>query len=106
MPKMPAQHRSISKRYKGYMEAVNNLGQAVRTAGPIDEKTAQLIQLGAAAATKSEGSVHSHARRAMEAGASRDEICHALILLTSTIGFPSVSASLSWVDDLILKKKP
>jgi alkylhydroperoxidase/carboxymuconolactone decarboxylase family protein YurZ len=29
-----------------------------------------------------------------------DEICHALILLTSTIGFPNVMAALSWAEDV------
>ncbi|MEN8142996.1 MAG: carboxymuconolactone decarboxylase family protein, partial [Thermodesulfobacteriota bacterium] len=69
--------------------------------GPIDEKTSQLIQLAAAAASRSEGSVHSHARRAFEAGASREEIYHALILLASTIGFPNTMAALSWAEDVI-----
>jgi alkylhydroperoxidase/carboxymuconolactone decarboxylase family protein YurZ len=49
----------------------------------------------------SEGSVHSHARRARKAGATADEINHAILLLTSTIGFPSVAAALSWVDDTV-----
>jgi alkylhydroperoxidase/carboxymuconolactone decarboxylase family protein YurZ len=48
--------------------------------------------------------VHSHARRALDAGAKPDEIYHALILLTSIIGFPTVSAALSWVDDVIQKR--
>jgi alkylhydroperoxidase/carboxymuconolactone decarboxylase family protein YurZ len=58
------------------------------------------MQLAAAAAIRSEGAVHSHTRRALEAGAAADEICHALILLTSTIGFPNVMAALSWAEDV------
>ena len=57
------------------------------------------MQLAAAAAIRSEGSVHSHARRATEAGATPEEIHHAILLLTSTIGFPTVAAALSWIDD-------
>jgi alkylhydroperoxidase/carboxymuconolactone decarboxylase family protein YurZ len=68
-------------------------------------KTSHLIQLAAAAAIRSEGSVHSHTRRALEAGAKADEIYHAIILLTSTIGFPTVSAALSWADDVIEKQQ-
>ncbi|HWN37859.1 MAG TPA: carboxymuconolactone decarboxylase family protein, partial [Gammaproteobacteria bacterium] len=37
--------------------------------------------------------------RAQKAGATPDEINHAILLLTSTIGFPAVAAALSWVDD-------
>ena len=71
--------------------------------GRLDEKTAQLVQLAAAAASHSEGSVHSHARRALKAGATKAEIYHAIILLTSTIGFPGTSAALSWVYDVLEK---
>ncbi len=99
MPKLPDQYTGIQKRYKGFMKAVENLGKATKAAGPLNEKTARLVQLAAAATSKSEGSVHSHVRRALEAGAKPEEIRHAIILLTSTIGFPQVSAALSWVDD-------
>jgi alkylhydroperoxidase/carboxymuconolactone decarboxylase family protein YurZ len=39
----------------------------------------------------------------VELGASADEINHAIILLTSTIGFPAVSAALSWANDILVK---
>ena len=60
-----------------------------------------LVQIAAAAAIHSEGAVHSHTRRAIDAGAQADEIYHAIILITSTIAFPTVVAALSWVDDVI-----
>jgi len=103
MPKLPAQYVGIQKKYKGVMKAVENLGKATKAAGPLNEKTARLIQLAAAASVRSEGSVHSHVRRALAAGAKPDEIRHAIILLTSTIGFPNVSAALSWVEDVLEK---
>jgi AhpD family alkylhydroperoxidase len=89
------------QKFNTVMERHQDLGKAVREAGPIDEKNSQLIQLGAAAAIRAEGSVHSHTKRAMKAGASAEEIYHAIILLTSTIGFPAVAAALSWVKDVI-----
>lgn len=101
MSKLPEQYLSIKKRFKGYFKAVDNLGKAAKASGPINEKNAHLIQLAAAAAIKSEGAVHSHTRRALEAGAKPEEIYHAIILLSSTIGFPTVSAALSWADDII-----
>jgi AhpD family alkylhydroperoxidase len=105
MKKLPEQYVSIKKRFKKFFTAVDNLGKITRSVGPIDRKTSHLIQLAAAAATKSEGSVHSHTRRALEAGATTEEIYHAIILLTSIIGFPSVSAALSWADDVIQKRQ-
>lgn len=103
--KLPEQYVSIRKRFPKYHEALENLGKAAREAGPLGGKTAQLIQLAAAAATWSEGSVHSHARRALEEGATADEIRHTILLLSSTIGFPHVSAALSWVDDVLPAKR-
>ena len=105
MAKLPSQYASIEKKFKGYTGALENLGKAAKAAGPLNDKTSQLIQLAAAAAIRSEGAVQSHTRRALAAGAKPEEIRHALILLTSTIGFPTVSAALSWAEDVIRKQK-
>lgn len=102
--KLPSNYRSIKQRHPEVCAAVETLGAAVRIAGPLDAKTSQLIQLAAAASIRAEGSVHSHTRRAQQAGATREEIHHAIILLTSTIGFPAVAAALSWVDDILGKE--
>lgn len=97
----PKHYRRLQKRFPEVLDAVQNLGSTIRKAGPLDNKTAELIQLGVAAASGSVGAVHSHTRRTLEAGASEEEIQHALILLISTIGFPKVAAALSWVDDVL-----
>ena len=85
------------------MEALEALGSAARQQGPLENKTAHLVQLAAAAAIQSEGAVHSHAQRATAAGATSEEIYHAVLLLVSTIGFPKVAAAISWVDDVLKK---
>jgi 4-carboxymuconolactone decarboxylase len=105
MPKFPQQYTNIMTRYKGVMKSLDTLGKATKAAGPLNKKTSELVQLAAAAAIRSEGSVHSHARRALAAGARPEEIRHALVLLTSTIGFPTVSAALSWADDVLERKR-
>jgi AhpD family alkylhydroperoxidase len=81
--------------------ALEALGAATSAVGPLDERTSQLVQLGAAASMRSEGAVHSHTRRALQAGATPDEVQHALLLLTATIGFPNVVAALSLADDIL-----
>lgn len=105
MPKYPAQYTNVMSKYKGVMKALDNVGKAAKSAGPLNKRTSELIQLAAAAAIRSEGSVHSHTRRALAAGAKPGEIRHAIILLTSTIGFPTVSAALSWADDILERKR-
>ncbi len=95
------QYLTIQQQYPNFINAVETLGKTVKQAGPLDDKTAQLIQLAAAASIRSEGAVHSHTKRALNAGAQTEEIYHSLILLTSTIGFPNVMAALSWASDII-----
>ena len=99
-------YQRMKRRFPALMSAVEQRGKAAAGAGPLEEKTKELVQLGAAAALRSEGAVHSHARRALELGASADDVRHALVLLTSTIGFPTVAAALSWADDVIDKRRP
>nr|WP_245637486.1 carboxymuconolactone decarboxylase family protein [Methanobrevibacter filiformis] len=61
------------------------------------------MKLAVAAADKSEGGVHSHTRRALENGATEEEIYQTLIIITSNVGFPTVAAAMSWVGDIIEK---
>ncbi len=103
--KLPKQYLQIKKNHVKYFNAVEELGKVVKQEGPLDERTAHLIQLAAAATIHSEGAVHSHVRRAMEAGVTPEEIYHAIILLTCTIGFPTVVAALSWAENVIKVKK-
>lgn len=104
MSEYPEQYMNIMTKYKEVMNALDDVGKAAKAAGPLDKKTSELIQLAAAATIRSEGSVHSHTRRALSAGASPEEIRHTIILLISTIGFPTVAAALSWVQDVLDKK--
>ncbi len=97
---LPDHFVALRNKYVKFFNALDSLGAAAREEGPLDEKTAQLVQLAAAAAIWSEGAVHSHARRALEAGATPDELRHAIILLTNTVGFPNVSAALSWLEEI------
>ncbi len=98
---LPEWYQFLKERHGQYMDALEQLGKSAREEGPLDERTAHLIQLAAAVTLRSEGAVHSHVRRAIEAGATPEEISHAIILLTSTVGFPNVSAALSWVEDVL-----
>ena len=104
--KKPKLYNSLNKLYPQYVAAVESLGEAAARAGPLDEKTLQLVQLAGAAASRSEGAVHSHVRRALKIGATPQEVRHALIALTSTIGFPNVTAALSWAEDVLQPAAP
>jgi len=92
-------YQKLVRDFPEVMAALENLGTAAKDAGPLDKKTTELIQLGVAAATGSTGAVHSHAKRAQAAGATYEELQHAILVLISTVGFPKVAAALSWIQD-------
>jgi AhpD family alkylhydroperoxidase len=100
----PSFYKKVSRQFPEVMSVVAGLGTTLRTAGPLDEKSTHLIQLAAAAAIQSQGSVCSHTRRALEVGASPEEISHTLLLLITTIGFPQAMAALSWAQEVMDKK--
>ncbi|MGH8261478.1 MAG: carboxymuconolactone decarboxylase family protein [Steroidobacteraceae bacterium] len=102
---LPGHYVRTKKLYPEYLAALEALGEAASNAGPLDAKTLHLVQLAASTALRSEGAVHSHARRALESGATPEEIRHALIAVTSTIGFPNVTAALSWVEDVFRRRR-
>lgn len=97
----PKHYQKLQEMYPNLIGAAETLGKTAQEAGPLGEKEMQLIQLGASAALRSEGAVRSHARRALQAGATAEEIRHAVIVLTSTIGFPTVAAALDWLESVL-----
>jgi alkylhydroperoxidase/carboxymuconolactone decarboxylase family protein YurZ len=94
-------YQTLRQRFPELIGASEELGKKAKAAGPIDEKTAHLIQMAAATAIRSHGAVHSHARRALEAGANADELYHAVLVLISTLGLPVVAAAVGWIDDVV-----
>ena len=104
MAKVPGWYNQQKKKYPEVFRAYEALGEACREAGPLDEKTAALVKLAIAVGTRHEGAVHSHTRRSLEAGASIAECRHVVLLSLTTIGFPSMMAALSWVEDVAGEK--
>jgi AhpD family alkylhydroperoxidase len=86
------------------MQAYESLGAATQQAGPLNAKTRALVKLAIAVGCGREGAVHSHTRRALQAGCTPDEIRHVVLLGTTTLGFPSMMAAMSWVEDILSNK--
>ena len=105
MTEYPEHYIWLKSKFGKAFKAHQTLGRDLHDAGPIGKKNAHLIQLAAAASIRSEGAVHSHVGRALEAKARPAEIYHSLVLLTGTIGFPAVAAALAWAKGVIEDKK-
>ena len=97
--KLPAHFQWLFDEYPKVAKAYEDLGDAVPSAGPLDPRTRALVKLSIAVGARLEGAVHSHTRKALEAGATRDQILHAALLAMPTIGLPSTVAALSWIRD-------
>ena len=99
--KLPGRFLKFQKNFPEVYQAYDALGAATASAGPLDGKVRALVKLGIAVGGQMEGAVHSHTRRAVEAGCSEEEIRHVVLLGTTTLGFPSMMKTLSWVEDII-----
>ena len=98
---LPKVYENFSKRYPEVFSSYKQLGIVCRDAGPLDEKSQDLIKLGIAIGANSRGAVMSHTRKALASGASSEEIVHAVLLGLTTTGFPNMMAALNWVDEVL-----
>jgi len=105
MAKLPGRYQQIRREFPAIAKAYDEVSHHTATAGPLDDKTVQLVKLAMAIGSGQEGAVHSHARRALDSGASRDEIRHVGLLALTTLGFPRMMTGLAWIDDVADKSK-
>ncbi|NBC17501.1 MAG: carboxymuconolactone decarboxylase family protein [Bacteroidetes bacterium] len=103
MPKStpPPRFRTFVDNHPAISDAYEQLGIAIKESGPLDDRTAQLVKIGIAVGMRHEGAVHAHTRKALDAGCTPEELRHAVVLATTTLGFPSMMAAMTWVDDVL-----
>ncbi len=98
---VPKRFRKFTKDFPRVASAYEALGDAVHATGPLDEKTRAMIKLAISVGARLEGAVHSHVRKALEAGVMPEEMRHVALLALPTIGLPSMMAGLSWIDETL-----
>jgi alkylhydroperoxidase/carboxymuconolactone decarboxylase family protein YurZ len=98
---LPEVYVRFRRDYPLVAEALDRLGAATEAAGPLDPKTQRLVKLGIAIGALAEGAVRSNARRALEAGATPEEVRHVALLALTTRGFPAAVAGLGWVEEVL-----
>lgn len=101
MPLLPKPYEQFREQYAEVWNAYDQLGTAVHAAGPLDAKTRELVKLALAVGAQTEGALHSHTRKALEAGLTPAEIRQVVVLALPTIGFPRMMAALTWIDDVL-----
>ena len=100
---LPRTYQDFRKDFPELAEAYDALGQAVHEHGPLDRRTRELVKLGLAVGARQEGAVRSHTRRAIDAGATRDDLLQVIALAVTTIGFGPTVAAYAWVTDALTR---
>ena len=98
---LPDVYLQFRDRFPAVAARLDDLGEAVDGAGPLDERTARLVKLGLAVGASSQGAVRSNARKARAAGATPEEIRHVAALAVTTCGFPTAIAGIGWIDEVL-----
>lgn len=101
---LPEVYKGFKKHFPEISKSYTKLAISCNEGGPLDEKTRELVKLGIAIGLSSEGAIKSHTRRSLEAGATVEEIRHAVLLTLTTAGFPAMIAALKWVDEVLDKQ--
>ncbi|XAL99899.1 carboxymuconolactone decarboxylase family protein [Phycisphaeraceae bacterium D3-23] len=96
--KLPGTYRKFVARFPELGDTHERIAQVVQDCGPLDDKACSLIKIGISLGAGLESAVRSHVRRAVEAGATEQEIEQALMLGMNTVGFPRTVAAWSWAQ--------
>ncbi len=104
MNQIPKRYTKFKEDYPDAASAYESMGDAVHKAGPLDDKTRALIKPAISTGARLEGAVHSHVRKAIREGATKEEMHQVALLSLPTVGLPSMMAALSWIDDIIEDK--
>lgn len=94
--KLPGTYLKFIDKFPELGEAHERVAKAVDAAGPLDRKTCELIKIGLSVGAGLESAVRSHVRRAMQHGATEQEIEQAVLLAMNTLGFPRTVAAWAW----------
>ncbi len=97
---LPDIFKSFVEAHQDLAEAQQRVGQLCSQEGPIGRKEQHLIQLGISIGLGSKGGVRSHARRAIDLGATKEEVIQTVLLAMTIVGFPAMIAAYGWVDEL------
>ena len=103
--KLPSGAANIAKKHPQVWAAYEQLGAACAQSGPLDARTLRLVKLALAVGAESEGAVHSHVRRALAEGVTKEELLHVSLLAIPSIGLAKAVAAMTWIEDILKGEK-
>lgn len=100
-PPPPKAYMRFKQDFPAVTSAYEELGRACHWNGPLDPRTRELVKIGISIGAGLESATRAHVRLALDAGATPEEVQHAAVLATTTIGYPSMMRAMSWVGDVL-----
>src|SRR5690554_2407149 len=97
-PKLPGTFKAFVTRFPELGRCHEQIGKAADAAGPLDAKTCALIKIGMSVGAGLESATRSHVRRALQHGATQQEIEQAIVLAYNTLGFPRTVMAWQWAQ--------
>ncbi|GAB1640833.1 carboxymuconolactone decarboxylase family protein [Krasilnikovia sp. MM14-A1259] len=97
---LPGVYTRFLERFPEVADAQGAVAAAVRERSPFDERTDRLLKLATAIGAEAQGAVRSNVRKALQAGASLDEVRAVALGAITTCGFPTAIAALGWIEEV------
>lgn len=94
----------FAQTFPEVVESYRAMKKTYGEAGPLEEKTKQLIQVAIMVAINSESGTRDHAGFALDAGASVDELRQAVLMALGPAGMSSTSVGLKWANEVIASR--
>ena len=94
--KVPQTFKDFIEKFPELGAAHEQVAKAADQAGPLDAKTCALVKMGICIGAGLESAFRSHVRRALQHGATPEEIEQALLLTMNTVGFPRTVMAWQW----------
>lgn len=104
MSELPETYERMKREYPEVLGRYESLGETVKSAGPLDPKTAALVKLALSIGAGLEGAAHSSTRKALAAGCTLKDLRHVALLGIPTLGWPAMMRAKSWIDDVAAKR--
>ena len=91
----------FARTFPEVVESYRAMKKTYGDAGPLEEKTKQLIQVAIMVDINSESVTLDHTGLALDAGASVDEVRQAVLMALGPAGMSSTSIGLKWANEVI-----
>ncbi len=98
---MPETLEHFKTRFPDAWKAYEQLRNGCDSGGPLDRKTVELVKIGISTALEHEGGLVAHMSQARKAGATEEEIRHAILVATGIAGFPAVLAAMGIAEEYL-----